>query len=76
MLYYYNIGCQIICNHGDQIPALGQSNDPLIIQMAQAINRQMQAGDQQQAASVLVSNITPRDTELNITSFQRVGGSY
>ena len=53
VLYYYNIGCQICRDDGDQI--LGQSDDPLIIRMVQAINRQTQAGDQQQAASVLVS---------------------
>ena len=57
VLYYYNIGCQLCCDHGDQI--LGQSDNPLVLQMIQAINSQTQSrsGDQPQATSVLVSGV-------------------
>ena len=54
VLYYYNIGCQLCHDHGDQI--LGQSNDPLITQMIQAINKQT-ASDHPQTTSVLVSSL-------------------
>jgi hypothetical protein len=49
VLYYYNIGCQLCQDHGD--PILGQSDNPLVLQMIQAINKQTQP----QATSVLVS---------------------
>ena len=57
VLYYYNVGCQLCRDHGDQI--LGQSDNPLVLQMIQAINSQTQSrsGDQAQVTSVLVSGI-------------------
>ena len=57
VLYYYNIGCQLCHDHGDQI--LGQSDNPLVLQMIQTIKSQTQSksGNQPQATSVLVSGV-------------------
>lgn len=69
VLYYYNVGCLLYQDHGDQ--ALGQATDPLMIRVIQEINSRIQSGDQPQATSVLVNNNYYESIILYLSSFLR-----